>query len=159
MERQSDESAAGLLGDRREVWIVAGVFAVALAVRLAHLSESAENPTFARPVVDAQTYHELARDLAVKRYLGDGFFWQPFYYPVFLAAVYGVFTPPVLPLGFATIAWTALGLVRMAGLFRVLPVRRFSLERPWFSRWHWLAGMIAVTILLSELPGFAGVRA
>lgn len=77
---------------------------------------------------------------------------------VFLAAVYGVFTPPVLPLGFATIAWTALGLVRMAGLFRVLPVRRFSLERPWFSRWHWLAGMIAVTILLSELPGLAGVR-
>jgi hypothetical protein len=65
----------------------AAVFAVAFALRLAHVLALRQSPYFARPVLDAETYYWAARALAD----GDGWpervYWQPPGYPYFLAAV------------------------------------------------------------------------
>lgn len=72
------------------------VFGVALAVRLLYLIESARNPIFATPVVDAATYHDLASGLASGAVPGAALFWQPVFYPLFLAAVYTLGGPSML---------------------------------------------------------------
>ncbi|MFC1453051.1 ArnT family glycosyltransferase, partial [Verrucomicrobiota bacterium] len=84
----------------------ATVFAVALAVRLLYLFESARNPTFTSPIVDAATYDTAARHLAETGRFTKTFFWQPFFYPAFLAAVYAVSGSSVL---FAKIVQCVLG--------------------------------------------------
>jgi 4-amino-4-deoxy-L-arabinose transferase-like glycosyltransferase len=72
------------------------VFAVALAVRLAHVLALRQSPYFAHPFLDAETYYWAARALAA----GDGWeervYWQPPGYPYFLAAVLRVAGPGFL---------------------------------------------------------------
>jgi len=69
---------------------VAIVLGVALLVRLAHLAGMAGSPTFSIPVMDAADYDDLARALLHGSPAGTPLFWQPVFYPVFLAAVYAV---------------------------------------------------------------------
>jgi len=76
--------------DRKDFWIGMAVFAGAIAVRLVYLWESSRNPTFLMPVVDADTYHNMAMDLATKGEISEGFFWQPFLYPFLLGLVYKI---------------------------------------------------------------------
>ncbi|HSV27146.1 MAG TPA: glycosyltransferase family 39 protein, partial [Sedimentisphaerales bacterium] len=71
----------------RRLWPAFGVFTVAAVVRLIYLVQSSDAPTFNIPIVDAGTYDLLARNLLS----GEGFtdlFWQPPFYPLWLAAIY-----------------------------------------------------------------------
>jgi len=81
----------GLIESRRLIW-AAGlfIFLLALAVRLIFLYQHRANPTFELPIVDALTYHQLATDLAGGHGFGEKFFWQSFYYPLFLSGIYRI---------------------------------------------------------------------
>lgn len=69
-------------------WVGAGVFVLALGVRLVYLYETSKNPTFNLPIIDSQTYDNLARSLLAGEEMGPKFFWQPFFYPFFLYKLY-----------------------------------------------------------------------
>lgn len=71
-------------------WIGLGVFLLALLVRGVYLYDSSDSPTFYTPIVDSQTYDGLARGLAEGLPMTNEFFWQPLFYPLFLAVVYGL---------------------------------------------------------------------
>lgn len=77
----------------RDGWVV---LAVALVVRAVFLVQSADSPTFTTPIVDAATYHDLARGLAAGKPIGEGFFWQPFFYPFILGLLYTFTGPSIL---------------------------------------------------------------
>jgi tetratricopeptide (TPR) repeat protein len=64
------------------------LFLLALIVRLVYLWDSCDNPTFFLPIVDSITYHEIAKSLAQGGPITKEFFWQQFFYPVFLSIVY-----------------------------------------------------------------------
>jgi tetratricopeptide (TPR) repeat protein len=68
--------------------IQAVLFLFAVLLRLVYLFESSDNPTFFTPTLDGKTYHELARSLWQGQDVRNGFFWQPVFYPLFLALVY-----------------------------------------------------------------------
>jgi len=74
-------------GDYKSAGMVA---LVALIVHFAFLVQSRDDPTHHRPIVDAQTYDEMARAIADGTYESTDPFWQPPLYPYFLATVYGV---------------------------------------------------------------------
>ena len=60
----------------------------ALALRLVYLYEFSANPFFDAPVVDARTFLEQARQIAVGHAPnGDEPFWQPPLYIYFLAFI------------------------------------------------------------------------
>lgn len=69
-------------------YTAAAVFAVALVVRLIYLVDARDSPAFETPLVDADTYHRWAQRLAGGGSPGEELFWQPVFYPFFLAAVY-----------------------------------------------------------------------
>lgn len=69
-------------------WVGAGIFALAIVVRLIYLYETSKNPTFNLPIIDSQTYDDLARSLLAGEEMGPKFFWQPFFYPFFLYKLY-----------------------------------------------------------------------
>lgn len=78
--------------DRWSILTFAGVFLLALAVRLLYVAEIAEHPLASYPIADARAYLEWARQLAA----GDlwsraqGVFYQAPLYPYFLAGVLGL---------------------------------------------------------------------
>jgi tetratricopeptide (TPR) repeat protein len=72
------------------------VFLAALLVRGVYLFQSADNPTFFCPVVDAYAYDRLATILASGQMPGSSIFWQPVFYPFFLAGIYSTFGPHML---------------------------------------------------------------
>ena len=74
--------------DKKQLLIGAGIFALALVVRLIYLWESSSSPSFANPVLDASTYDGLARSLAAGKRVSGELFWQPVFYPYFLSIVY-----------------------------------------------------------------------
>ncbi len=65
-----------------------GFFSGALLLRLFFLFGFSDNPTFDAPVVDAQGYDAMARDIANGRPVGERLFWQPLFYPLWLSSVY-----------------------------------------------------------------------
>lgn len=65
-----------------------GIFILALAVRLFYLYESSDNPTFSLPIVDSNHYDMVARTFVAGKGMDKDFFWQPFFYPLFLSIVY-----------------------------------------------------------------------
>ncbi|OQW95750.1 MAG: hypothetical protein BWK77_06925 [Verrucomicrobia bacterium A1] len=69
----------------RALGLVAGG---SLAVQLLYLFESRRDPTFNRPIVDAQTYDQQARDFAAGKAAPRVPFWQPPLYPYALGLVY-----------------------------------------------------------------------
>ena len=74
--------------DKKQLLIGAGIFALALIVRLVYLRESLFNPAFANPVLDSGTYDNFARTLAAGERVSGQLFWQPVFYPFFLSIVY-----------------------------------------------------------------------
>lgn len=66
------------------------VIGVALLVRVLVLLEGRDAPTFLVPVVDARSYDLAARSLAAGQGFDYRFFWQPFFYPTVLGAIYQV---------------------------------------------------------------------
>jgi 4-amino-4-deoxy-L-arabinose transferase-like glycosyltransferase len=85
---------------------VAIVFIAALALRLLYLLDVADSPTFHIPIVDAHTYHTIAAELARGGGVSEALFWQPVFYPTFLAALYAVCGVSVL---WAKIVQAAIG--------------------------------------------------
>ncbi|MDH3745888.1 MAG: glycosyltransferase family 39 protein, partial [Acidobacteriota bacterium] len=81
---------------RRGALLAGGVFLLALAARLLYLYQSRDNPSFGAPIVDAGDYDLVARRLLEDRALDVRLFWQPFFYPWFLAAVYGLSAGSIL---------------------------------------------------------------
>lgn len=67
------------------------IFIIALAPRLAHLSEVRSSPFFDSPVVGARRYDYLAVAIAEGDLVGSQLFWQAPLYQYFLALVYYVF--------------------------------------------------------------------
>lgn len=80
--------AAG--GKRAALRLDLVILVVALVVRLVFLAEHSRNPTFDQPIVDSQLYDATARGFVQTGNMGFGFFWQPFFYPLALSAVYAV---------------------------------------------------------------------
>jgi 4-amino-4-deoxy-L-arabinose transferase-like glycosyltransferase len=68
--------------------IILIIFVLALVVRLAYLGGISDMPTFDTPIVDSQEYDMLARGLADEGIMDHTFFWQGFFYPLFLSFVY-----------------------------------------------------------------------
>jgi tetratricopeptide (TPR) repeat protein len=64
------------------------IFFLAITIRFIYLYGSSANPSFQTPIVDSDLYDELARQFANGQGLGRNFFWQSFFYPVFLSVVY-----------------------------------------------------------------------
>ena len=92
----SDEAG---LAERIRKWLFGYegvVLMVALALRLLYLLDSADNPSFGMPILDANTYHTLARNLAARGEWSGDFFWQAPFYPLFLSLCYKLFGVSVL---------------------------------------------------------------
>jgi len=91
-----DTQAKSGIGPRRSSAWALTVFVIALVVRVLYLLDGADSPSYANPVVDAQTYDYIARALASGWGIDAGLFWQPIFYPLFLAAVYKVVGTSIL---------------------------------------------------------------
>jgi len=79
---------SAIRSSRRTLLAGAAVLAVAAAARALYLAQSARGPLFAEPVVDALTYHDLARQLAESGVYDEHFLWQAPLYPLLLAGLY-----------------------------------------------------------------------
>lgn len=88
----------------------------AALVRLVYLWQASGGPAFAEPMVDAQTYHDLAAGLARDGIYDARMLWQAPLYPVFLAGIYKVFgvsvvaakvVQAILGVGTALLTWHA----------------------------------------------------
>ncbi len=66
------------------------IFLVALGLRSIVLYERSSGPGFAVPIVDAGAYDQMARQLLAGEGVEPRMFWQPIFYPLFLASVYGL---------------------------------------------------------------------
>ncbi|MFH2002609.1 MAG: tetratricopeptide repeat protein, partial [Planctomycetota bacterium] len=77
-------------GIRRLLGAGSLLFIFALSIRLLFLFDMSESPTFHVPVVDSFVYHQAAVSLVRGQGFQDTFFFQPFFYPFFLSAVYAV---------------------------------------------------------------------
>lgn len=75
---------------RVDLAIAAGVFALALALRLGVLAQLWSIPFFEHPIVDGRSYDEWARRIAAGDWWGDRVFYQAPAYPYFLALLYRV---------------------------------------------------------------------
>jgi 4-amino-4-deoxy-L-arabinose transferase-like glycosyltransferase len=95
---------------------MAGLFALALAVRLLYLFEASSGPAFLVPLVDAETYHRVATALASGEASTDALFWQPVFYPLFLSVLYKIVGPSVVA---ARIVQAVLGAVTAALTYRL----------------------------------------
>jgi tetratricopeptide (TPR) repeat protein len=67
------------------------LLAVSLLVRLVYLDQIRANPFFYHPVVDAQTYDEMAMRIAAGQEPIPAPFYQPPLYPYFLGLLYALF--------------------------------------------------------------------
>ena len=74
--------------NKKQLSIAVAIFALALVVRLVYLYGASKSPTFLAPIVDSLEYDKLARALAAGRGIGLGFFWQAFFYPLYLSVAY-----------------------------------------------------------------------
>jgi len=68
-----------------DLGIYAGIFLLAVAVRVFYLVDASDFPTFRSPIIDSDTYLTMAQDFAKTKVLTHEFFWQPFFYPLFLS--------------------------------------------------------------------------
>ncbi len=72
-------------------WRIAfALLLLAVLVRGIFLLEMSASPLFRIPLVDAETYNTLARQLAERRQWSKDFFWQPPLYPFFLSLTYAL---------------------------------------------------------------------
>lgn len=75
-----------------EKYIVAGIFILALVLRLFHLQQiKSHDPFFALPSVDPRVYHAWAVEISEGNWLGTEVFFNSPLYPYFLAVIYKIF--------------------------------------------------------------------
>ncbi len=82
------ESARGAAPGARTIRVAGCIFVLALLVRVGYLLDSADYPAFSVPIFDAGEYDQSARQWIAGDGMGTRFFWQPFFYPFFLALAY-----------------------------------------------------------------------
>ena len=75
---------------KKDVIIAIAIFITALLIRGVYLYESSDNPTFKFPIVDSATYDETAIALIEANYIDSNIFWQPVFYPLFIALLYAL---------------------------------------------------------------------
>lgn len=90
-ERRSRAGAATSRERRRRRRLLLLVAAVAVAARLVYLAQSARSPFFSRPIIDAQTYDEMALRIAAGEEPIPAPFFQPPLYPYMLGLLYALF--------------------------------------------------------------------
>ncbi len=100
----------------RLVYILLLIAAVALVVRIIYYVELSENPFFDYPIVDSQTYDEMAVKVAAGEEPFEGAFFQPPLYPYFLGFLYALFGRAI---GLARFAQMILGVVNTLLIFAV----------------------------------------
>lgn len=105
--------------DWRHVLIV---LAVALAARFVYLAQITDNPFFQHPIIDAQTYDEMAVNIAAGREPIPAPYFQPPLYPYFLGLLYALFGRDLL---LVRLLQMALGALNAWLLYR-LGVRLFG---------------------------------
>ncbi len=110
------------------------VFALAALVRVAYLAETADQPYFRMPLVDAGEYHALAKAWAAGERPLPKLAWQPWFYPLALAQLYAVAGPSIWA---AKLLQTAVGALVCA----LAAALAFALTRRPAARW--LAGGLA----------------
>lgn len=71
--------------------VPAGIFALALAVRLAYLVQMQASPCFDVPLMDAEYHDRWARMIAGGDWLGEEVFFRAPLYPYFLGLLYALF--------------------------------------------------------------------
>ncbi|MBU1319010.1 MAG: tetratricopeptide repeat protein [candidate division Zixibacteria bacterium] len=67
------------------------LIALALIPRLLALFDLSDSPIYLHPVIDSQTYHEMAAQIAAGDVIGHSTFWQAPLYPYFLGVLYWLF--------------------------------------------------------------------
>jgi len=72
------------------------IFLFSLAMHFLFLLDGRNDPTFLRPIVDAQTYHGFACQLADGQYHPNTPYYQPPFFAYLLAAVYFIFGKSVI---------------------------------------------------------------
>jgi tetratricopeptide (TPR) repeat protein len=92
---ESPPPAPPLTPPRRErfVFWLAGIFALALVVRLLHLWAFSRSGLFGLLMGDSLRYHEWAAGIAAGDWIGKGVFYQAPLYPYLLGLVYAIFGP------------------------------------------------------------------
>jgi len=80
----------------KELWIILGIFTLALAIRLLYLYGASEHPTFKIPIVDSGKYHSMAKTLASGSLIDQESFWQVFFYPLVLSWIYSIFDSSIV---------------------------------------------------------------
>ena len=73
---------------KKELRTCLDIFIPALVIRLIYLHDISASPTFLTPIVDPAEYHRLAQSLAGGMGMSPSFFWQGFFYPLFLSGIY-----------------------------------------------------------------------
>jgi 4-amino-4-deoxy-L-arabinose transferase-like glycosyltransferase len=76
---------------KKQLGVGGVIFFLALGIRILYLADSADNPTFSIPIIDAMTYDTLAQNFVKTGKGSDGFFWQSPFYPLFLSMIYKFF--------------------------------------------------------------------
>jgi Flp pilus assembly protein TadD len=105
-DTQTDKPASSNLISRpanKELWIVLGIYLLAVCVRLLYLYESSTFPTFEALSLDSVSYDRLGRQLLDGGGITDKFFWQPLFYPLFLAALYSLIDASVVCVKFVQV--------------------------------------------------------
>ena len=115
----SDQPPAGAWS-RREIVAAAMIFAIAAALRFAHVATIASEPAVRYPVLDALAYHQWALEILRGDWLGDRVYYQDPLYPFFLAGVYATFGAGSLGVLFAQAALDAASAVLLFATARRL---------------------------------------
>ncbi len=107
-------AAADVRAERWREPLIVGL--AAALVRAIYLMQASRGPAFAEPMVDAQTYHDLAVGLVRGGVYDARMLWQAPLYPVFLAGIYKVCgisiiaakaAQALLGVGTALLTWSA----------------------------------------------------
>jgi len=89
---RAPETNGGPFERLSDAWVVGTIFCLALGIRIIHLSQIAQNdPFYTLGGVDGAFYESWARQIATERSLGDQVIFLGPLYPLFMAALYGLF--------------------------------------------------------------------
>jgi len=75
----------------KSVILILIIFLAAFLPRLFYTFEVRELPFFRTPIIDAKAYDTTAQKIAGGEWIGESSFWQPPFYPYYLAVQYRIF--------------------------------------------------------------------
>jgi tetratricopeptide (TPR) repeat protein len=132
--RNKPASDVGFISLYRRLRFPLLLIAIALIPRLIALFDLTDSPVFLQPVLDEETYHQTALQIASGDVIGSRAFWQAPLYPYFLGLIYAVVGVNIFA---AKLIQILLSAINCYLLFRLS-------ERVFDRRVAWLAFGIAV---------------